>query len=103
MPTREIVSTTETTAGSLKPRKPRKPRAPKPDLPSAPTATSKTAVLVAIISRRQGATLAELIAATGWQAHSVRGAISGSLKKKLALPVITELVAGRGRIYRLEM
>jgi hypothetical protein len=39
--------------------------------------------------------------ATGWQAHSVRGAISGALKKKLKLKVASEVVEGRGRVYRI--
>ncbi len=40
-------------------------------------------------------------AKTGWQAHSVRGAISGALKKKLGLSVTSETVEGRGRVYRI--
>ena len=39
--------------------------------------------------------------ATGWQAHSVRGAISGNLKKKLNLEVVSEIIEGRGRVYRI--
>ncbi len=38
---------------------------------------------------------------TGWQPHSVRGAISGSLKKKLGLTVTSENVGKRGRVYRI--
>ena len=47
------------------------------------------------------ATIAEIAEATGWQHHSIRGAISGSLKKKLGLTVTSEKVEGRGRVYRL--
>jgi Protein of unknown function (DUF3489) len=39
--------------------------------------------------------------ATGWQPHSVRGAISGALKKKLGLAVASDKVEGRGRVYRI--
>ncbi len=39
--------------------------------------------------------------AFGWQAHTVRGAIAGALKKKLGLEVTSEKTAGRGRVYRL--
>ena len=62
---------------------------------------TKQEQLVTLMRRRQGATIGEMTSATGWQAHSVRGAISGTLKKKLGLAVISETVAGRGRIYRL--
>lgn len=43
---------------------------------------SKLDILVRLLGEPAGATLAELTAATGWQAHSIRGALSGSLKKK---------------------
>ena len=48
-----------------------------------------------------GATIAEIAAAFGWQPHTVRGAIAGALKKKLGLDVTSEKVDGRGRVYRL--
>lgn len=48
-----------------------------------------------------GATIEEITAATGWQAHMVRGAIAGALKKKLGLDVNSEKVEGRGRVYRI--
>ena len=41
------------------------------------------------------------VAALGWQAHSVRGAISGALKKKRGLTIQSEMQDGRGRIYRI--
>jgi hypothetical protein len=40
-------------------------------------------------------------AALGWQAHSVRGAISGALKEKRGLTIQSEMHDGRGRIYRI--
>ncbi len=46
-------------------------------------------------------TIADLEKAIGWQAHSIRGAISGGLKKKLGLNVTSEKVEGRGRVYRI--
>jgi len=48
-----------------------------------------------------GSTIEEIIAATGWQSHTVRGAISGALKKKLGLEVTSEKVENRGRVYKL--
>ena len=46
-------------------------------------------------------TLDEIVAATGLQAQTVRGAIAGALKKKLGLTVTSEKVDGRGRVYRI--
>ena len=63
--------------------------------------STKLGALIAALRRLEGATIAELMAATGWQAHSVRGAISGNLKKKLKLEVVSEVVEGRGRVYRI--
>ena len=48
-----------------------------------------------------GATIEEIMAATGWQSHTVRGAMAGALKKKLGLEVTSEKVEGRGRTYKL--
>ena len=48
-----------------------------------------------------GATIEEIMAATGWQSHTVRGAIAGALKKKLGLEVSSVKDKGRGRVYRL--
>lgn len=62
--------------------------------------TSKLATLITLLKRAKGAGLEEMCGATGWQAHSVRGAISGSLKKKLGLDVISA-VEGDTRIYRI--
>jgi hypothetical protein len=66
-----------------------------------PAPGTKLATILNLLRKGDGATLDEMIAATGWQAHSIRGAISGSIKKKLGLPVETLLVEGRGRVYRL--
>ena len=66
-----------------------------------PREGTKQAVLIAMLRSETGATIAEIIAATGWQAHTVRGAIAGALKKKLGLEVASEKVEGRGRVYKL--
>src|SRR5262245_42355695 len=64
-------------------------------------AGTKQSILIELLSRRNGATIAEAVKATGWQPHSVRGAISGGLKKKLRLAVTSAKVEGRGRVYRI--
>lgn len=71
----------------------RSSRVPKPG--------SKKALLIDLMARKQGATIDELMTATGWKAHSVRGAISGTVKKLLGRPVTTEKVTGRGRVFRI--
>ena len=63
---------------------------------------TKQAMLIALLQRPEGASIAEIVAATGWMGHSARGAISGVLKKKLALPVTSGKVDGRGTVYKLE-
>jgi len=63
---------------------------------------TKQGQLVAMLQRPDGASLDEIVAATGWQAHTVRGAIAGALKKKLGLTVVSEKIEGRGRVYRIE-
>jgi hypothetical protein len=62
---------------------------------------SKQAQLIAMLQGADGATIAEIAAAFGWQPHTVRGAIAGALKKKLGLAVASEKIEGRDRVYRL--
>ncbi len=66
-----------------------------------PGTETKQGRLIELLRRKGGATIEELTKAIGWQPHSVRGAISGLIKKKLGLPVASETVAGRGRVYRI--
>ena len=51
---------------------------------------------------RQGATIAEIAAATQWQPHTVRGTLSGALKKRHGLKIISQVEANRGRTYSLQ-
>lgn len=69
--------------------------------PGAARKGTKLALLAELLRRKDGATVADAVKATGWQAHSVRGAISGALKKKLGLAVSSETIEGRGRVYRI--
>ena len=81
-----------------------KPSSSKPKGRTSPPAVrpgTKQAILIEMLSQPKGATLADLVTATGWQKHSVRGAISGTLKKKLGLAVISAVVEARGRVYRI--
>jgi hypothetical protein len=72
-----------------------------PSSPPKPAPLSgKLGSLQALVERDEGATIGEMMAATGWQAHSVRGAISGSLRKVRGIDVISELKDGERR-YRV--
>ena len=51
---------------------------------------SKKARVLSLLSQPEGVTLKELMKATGWQAHSVRGFLSGSLSKKMGLQIRSE-------------
>ena len=62
---------------------------------------SKQALLIEMLEAPEGATIQQVVDATGWQPHTVRGAIAGALKKKLGLNVVSEKVEGRGRVYRI--
>jgi hypothetical protein len=62
---------------------------------------TKLAALVAALSRPQGATNLQLSVATGWQPHSVRGAISGLLRKRLGLTVTQARHIDGERVYRI--
>ena len=53
-----------------------------------------------LLRHAKGASIAEMVKATGWQTHSVRGVISGVLKKRLGL-TITSTNEERGRVYRV--
>jgi hypothetical protein len=54
-----------------------------------------------MLRRAEGATIVEVVEATDWQPHTVRGAFAGALKKRLGLEVTSEKAESRGRVYRL--
>jgi hypothetical protein len=62
---------------------------------------SKKANVLALLGRKEGATLAQLMKAAGWQAHSVRGFLSGALGKKMRLKVESTKSDAGDRIYSL--
>jgi hypothetical protein len=64
------------------------------------TRITKQATVIEAISRPEGATIAEIMEMTGWQEHSVRGFISGAVKKKLGLTV-ERITEDEGISYRV--
>ena len=62
-------------------------------------ADSKQAQVIALLQRPQGTSIAEIMALTGWQAHSIRGLFAGTLKKR-GIAVTSEKAEGGERVYR---
>jgi len=84
------------------PKAAKTPKAPKADKKAAAAREgSKTATVLAMIQRAKGATLAEIMEATNWQAHSVRGFISGTMGKKMGLKVESSKREDGTRVYSI--
>jgi hypothetical protein len=58
--------------------------------------------ILALLNERNGATIPEMMQATDWQQHSVRGFLAGTVKKKLGLALTSSKSDGELRRYRLE-
>ena len=93
---------------SVKPKPPAKSagkhRATVPSVGLTPAATgqNKQARLIALLRSPKGGTIEQMTALTGWQAHTVRGTISGVLRKRLGLNVACAAAADDGvRVYRI--
>jgi Protein of unknown function (DUF3489) len=76
------------------------PPDPAPAVPGTRLPTGKLGLLATLLKRPDGASVEEMMQATGWQAHSVRGAMLGGLKKKLGLTIKSEKT-DTGRVYRI--
>ncbi|MCZ2135742.1 MAG: DUF3489 domain-containing protein [Burkholderiales bacterium] len=62
---------------------------------------SKQAEVIRMLQRPEGATVRQICDATGWQAHTVRGAFAGAFKKKLGLTLVSDKQPGGERVYRV--
>ena len=69
---------------------------------------SKQALVIEMLKRPEGATIAQISEATGWQHHTIRGTFAGALKKKLGLTIVSEKIEGSAgtpgagqRLYRI--
>ena len=63
---------------------------------------TKQALVLEMLRRPEGATIAEIAEASGWLSHTIRGMIAGALRKKLRLEINSSKDAGRGRVYKLD-
>ena len=77
-------------------------------VPKRGPGNSKQALVIEMLKRPEGATIAQISEATGWQAHTVRGTFAGALKKKLGLTIVSEKIEGPAgtpgagqRLYRI--
>jgi len=69
-------------------------------LPYAPDASKQQRIL-ALLQRAQGASISELQSASGWHAHSLRGFLSATVRKKLQLPLVAEMRSTGERVYHI--
>lgn len=92
-------------SGDARSKPPKQAPAPAKATKSTPkpstVAVSKLEKVITLLKGKNGATLEQLGKATGWQAHSIRGAISGAIKKRHGLSVTSQLRDGC-RTYRIE-
>ena len=86
--------------GGPKRRRPTR-RASKTENAASARDGSKKAEVLSLLRREEGATLQDLMAATGWQAHSVRGFLSGALGKKMGLAIESAKRDDGMRVYSI--
>jgi hypothetical protein len=80
--------------------------APKAAAKKQPKTTTKSpatkqAKIISLLQRKKGATIAELCKLSGWQEHSIRGFMSGTLKKRMGFNIISEKDSKGTRRYRI--
>ena len=76
-------------------------KAPKAKEATVPREFSKKSIVLDLLRRPKGATMAEIAKATDWQNHSIRGFISGNLTKKMGLTVESTKNAAGERTYKI--
>ena len=105
----EKTTPSQVAAGMPRQRKTAAPRLPRKARKTSPASfkrrgapsQSKQDLVIQMLRRQSGVTIKDIIAKTGWQPHSVRGFFSGSVKKKLKLPLVSELGKDGVRRYHI--
>jgi hypothetical protein len=87
-------------ADAEKSAKPASKKTPKAKDAATPREGSKKQTVLLLLARKDGATMAEIADATGWQKHSIRGFISGAVTKKMGLVVESSKNEAGERVYR---
>jgi hypothetical protein len=100
----ETIASTQTKAGSRSKGAKAKPAATQPSAAdgSHMVRITKHDRVLTLLSRREGATIPEMVEATDWQQHSVRGFLAGTVKKKLGFTLTSKKAEGEPRRYRIE-
>ncbi len=80
---------------------PKGEEAASPTIVRKPNPTSKQNAVLARLKTPRGVTVAKLMEITGWQPHTVRGFLSATVRKKLGLPLISEISKDGVRRYRI--
>jgi hypothetical protein len=83
-------------------RKPKKGKTANHRPKAAARRGSKKATVLAMLRKAEGVTLAEIMKATGWQSHSVRGFLSGNLGKAMGLKIVSNKRTDGQRVYHLK-
>jgi cell envelope opacity-associated protein A len=84
--------------------KPKKAAAPKQKTakPAKPKkAETKQQIVIDLLKRPDGTTVAEIMKATGWLKHTVRGCFAGALKKKHGYEIVSEKTGDADRVYKI--
>ena len=96
-----VEASTVTNPHKVKPDPAPTPQSTDAPKPVAVRAGTKQAQIIALLQRPEGASIGEIVEATGWAPHSARGMISGGLKKKLGLAITSAKEKGRGTVHRI--
>ena len=91
-----------TNVGKSKPARSNKARTTRTHGDQGKQRKTKTAALLALLARKEGASLEELQSASGWQPHSVRGFLAGTVKKMPGVSLSSEKPENGARRYRVQ-